>query len=136
VKARHADDSACDVLFDRLISSNVHAISGAPLAGAPVEVRGGARTSTDANGDFTLTVSPDRYQLNAAARGYAPLAAAVDANRDVRVQIALESLDSLKLRQIGAVSGRLAPIVGTIHPKATYVELEVASALPGKGQAG
>jgi outer membrane cobalamin receptor len=63
-----------------------------------------------------LTVSPDRHQLSAAARGYAPLAVAVDANRDVRVEVALESLDSPKLRQIGevTVSGRLAPIVGTI----------------------
>src|SRR5450755_2846458 len=85
-------------------------------ASARVEVRGGAHTSTDANGDFTLTASPDRYQLSAAARGYAPITVAVDATRDVRVQIALESLDSPKLRQIGevTVSGRFAPIVGTI----------------------
>jgi outer membrane receptor protein involved in Fe transport len=99
-----------------LISGNVHAISGAPLAGARVAVRGGAHTATDAGGNFALTLSPGRYQISAAARGYAPLTVEVDASRDVPLQVALEPLDSPKLRQIGevTVSGRLAPIVGTI----------------------
>jgi outer membrane receptor protein involved in Fe transport len=99
-----------------VISGYVHAISGTPLAGARVEVRGGAHTSTDAAGNFVLTTAPGRYAVSAAARGYAPLTVTVAADRDVRVQVALEPLDSPKLRQIGevAVDARLAPVVGAI----------------------
>jgi outer membrane receptor protein involved in Fe transport len=99
-----------------LISGNVHAISGAPLAGARIELRGGSHTTSDARGDFALTAGPGHYQLAAAARGFAPVTVAVDADHDVPVQISLEPLDSPKLRQIGQVTvdGRLAPIVGAI----------------------
>ncbi|MBC5799390.1 MAG: TonB-dependent receptor [Candidatus Eremiobacteraeota bacterium] len=101
-----------------MISGNVHAISGMPLAGAGVVVRGSRATpvSSDGKGDFSLLVSPGSYQLAASARGYAPLTVAVKADHDVNVQVALEPLDSPKLRQIGSVTvdGRLAPIVGTI----------------------
>jgi outer membrane receptor protein involved in Fe transport len=99
-----------------LISGNVHAISGAPLGGARVEVRGGAHTATDAQGNFALSAAPGKYQLAASARGYAPVTVAVDADHDIPVQVALEPLDSPKLRQIGEVTvdGRLAPIVGAI----------------------
>jgi outer membrane receptor protein involved in Fe transport len=99
-----------------LISGNVHAISGQPLSGVRVELRGGPHTTSDAGGNFALTANPGQYQLAASARGYAPLTVAVDANHDVPIQVALEPLDSPKLRQIGQVTvdGRLAPIVGAI----------------------
>lgn len=101
-----------------LISGNVHAVSGTPLAGAGVVVRGAATTplSADAKGNFSLLVSPGPYQLAASARGYAPVRVAVKAEHDLNVQMSLEPLDSPKLRQIGLVTvdGRLTPIQGTI----------------------
>ncbi|MDQ2908432.1 MAG: TonB-dependent receptor [Candidatus Eremiobacteraeota bacterium] len=101
-----------------LISGNVHAVSGTPLAGAGVVVRGATttRSTADRKGDFSLHARPGSYEVDAAARGYAPVTVAVKADHDVDVQIALEPLDSPKLRQIGRVTvdGRLTPILGTI----------------------
>ena len=101
-----------------MISGNVHAVSGTPVSGAHLVLQGPvpADVSTDANGDFILTVQPGAYRLAASALGYASLTVAVDADHDVKLEIALEPLDSPKLRQIGAVTvdGRLAPIAGTI----------------------
>ena len=101
-----------------MISGNVHAVSGTPVSGAHLVLQGPvpADVSTDANGDFTLTVRPGAYRLAASALGYASLTVAVDADHDVKLEIAREPLDSPKLRQIGAVTvdGRLAPIAGTI----------------------
>jgi outer membrane cobalamin receptor len=101
-----------------MISGNVHAASGTPVGGAHLVLQGPvpASVSSDANGDFTLTVRPGTYQLATSARGYASLTVEVDADHDVKLEIALEPLDSPKLRQIGAVTvdGRLAPIAGTI----------------------
>jgi len=101
-----------------LISGNVHAISGAPLAAAHVEVRGHTKvdTQTDAKGAFSVTVDPGTYEVAASATGYAPATVAVDATHDTVVDVALEPLDSPKLRQIGRVTvdGRLTPIRGTI----------------------
>jgi outer membrane receptor protein involved in Fe transport len=101
-----------------MIGGNVHAISGAPLAGARVELAGTsvAPVTSDARGNFSLVASPGDYRLAVAASGFAPVTVAVKADRDVNVQVALEPLDSPKLRQIGLVTvdGRLAPIRGTI----------------------
>lgn len=101
-----------------MVSGNVHAISGTPLAGAGVVLRGTANApvTTDRAGDFSLLVRPGSYLLGASVRGYAPVTVAVKADHDVNVQVALEPLDSPKLRQIGfvTVDGRLAPIVGAI----------------------
>ncbi len=101
-----------------LISGNVHANSGAPLVGARLELRGAVtqRATTDVKGDFALTAAPGTYALAAAARGYAPVTVAVRADHDVNVQVALEPLDSAKLRVIGRVTvdGRLAPVQGTM----------------------
>ena len=101
-----------------MISGNVHAVSGTPVSGAHLVLQGPvpADVSTDANGDFILTVQPGAYRLAASALGYASLTVAVDADHDVKLEIAREPLDSPKLRQIGAVTvdGRLAPIAGTI----------------------
>ena len=101
-----------------LVSGNVHASSGAPLAGVHITLRGSVRaqSSTDAHGDFSVSVAPGSYQLDASVRGYAPVTVAVDAAHDISVQIALEALDAPALRQIGSVTvdGRLAPIQGAI----------------------
>jgi outer membrane cobalamin receptor len=101
-----------------LIGGNVHAVSGAPLAAAHIDVRAATslQTVSDARGDFSLTAPPGVYAVAVSAPGYAPLTVSVDATHDVRVQIALEPLDSPKLRAIGqaTVDGRLAPIQGTI----------------------
>ena len=45
-----------------MISGNVHAVSGTPVSGAHVVLQGPVPgdVSTDANGDFTLTVRPER----------------------------------------------------------------------------
>ncbi len=111
-----------------LISGNVHAPSGGPLAGVRVELHGAgnARASTDRFGNFAFQANPGTYQLRVSAPGYAPLTAAIDADRDLPVQVALEPLDSPKLRQIGEISvdGRLAPLVGTI-PSATITRADL-----------
>ncbi len=118
--ARHPDGPmtlpAIIVAMCCTISGNVHAVSGTPLADVRIEVRGGAHTTTDAHGDFTLTEAPGAYQIGVSVRGYAPVTVAVRADRDVPLQVALEPLDSPKLRQIGTVTidGRLTPIVGAL----------------------
>jgi len=93
-------------------------VSGAPLADARIEVRASApvQTLSDAGGSFSLSVKPGTYELTASAQGYAPVTVAVAADHDVAVRIALEPLDSPKLRQIGLVTvdGRLIPIQGAI----------------------
>ena len=111
-----------------LVSGNVHAISGAPIAGAHAELRGGSTltTSTDASGGFAITVPPGTYRIVASAKGFASVTVAADVEGDTTVQIALEPLDSPKLRQIGVVTvdGRLAPIQGTI-PAVTLTRAEL-----------
>lgn len=101
-----------------IISGNAHAVSGSPLAGARVVLQGAAvaHAATDARGDFAVVAAPGRYRLAASASGFAPVTVDIDADHDVKVQLALEPLDSPKLRQIGEVTvdGRLAPIRGTI----------------------
>ncbi|MBD5657651.1 MAG: TonB-dependent receptor, partial [Candidatus Eremiobacteraeota bacterium] len=101
-----------------MIGGNVHAISGAPLAGARVELQGATTppVTTDAAGDFSFLASPGTYRLAASASGYASVTGTVKADHDTRLGVALEPLDSPKLRQIGAVTvdGRLSPINGTI----------------------
>jgi outer membrane receptor protein involved in Fe transport len=110
------------------VGGNVHAVSGAPLTGARIELRGveTLRSTSDAHGDFKVVVKPGRYQLAAEVEGYAPLSVAVDATQDVDVRLALEPLDSPKLRQIGQaiVDGRLAPIAGTI-PSVTITRADL-----------
>ena len=110
------------------VAGNVHAVSGTPLTGAHIALRGAEtlRGVSDGRGDFKLVVKPAHYQLEAAVDGYAPVTVDVDATHDVDVQIALEPLDSPKLRQIGQVSvdGRLAPIQGTI-PSVTITRADL-----------
>ena len=102
-----------------LISGNVHAASGAPLAGVRIELRGDvveAPVSSDARGNFSLLASPGRYRMAASVRGYTPVTVTVGAEHDASIDVTLEPLDSPELRQIGrvAVDGRLTPIQGAI----------------------
>jgi outer membrane receptor protein involved in Fe transport len=101
-----------------LVSGNVHGQSGQPLAGVRIDVRGPAvdQTATDAHGDFSLTEPPGSYVLSASVRGYAPVAISLQLTHDVSLAIALEALNSPRLRQIGTVmvNGRLTPIRGAV----------------------
>jgi outer membrane receptor protein involved in Fe transport len=105
------------------ISGNVRAASGAPLAGARVEVSSAqpARSISDRSGRFELTVKPGQYELDASSEGFASVSVSLDATHDATVQITLEPVDSPKLRQIGTVTvdGRLAPNRGAI-PAVTF----------------
>jgi outer membrane receptor protein involved in Fe transport len=104
------------------IAGNVHAVSGGPLAAAQILVRAAPAgapaltTTTDSAGTFSVSEPPGTYNVAASAKGFASVTVSVNAERDASVQIALEPLDSPKLRQIGTatVDGRLAPIAGTI----------------------
>lgn len=115
-----------------IISGNVHAASGAPLAAAKVLVRADAaqapprNTITNGQGHFSLQAIPGTYRIAVTEEGFAPIVISVDAERNVDVQIALEPLDSPKLRTIGTarVNGRLAPIQGTI-PSVTLTRAEL-----------
>ena len=101
-----------------LISGNVHAQSGAPLSHVRIALLGVASldTTSDAKGNFSLSAPQGAYVLSASVRGFSPVAIALKVDRDVTVDVALEALDSPKLRQIGTVivDGRLAPIRGVI----------------------
>jgi outer membrane receptor protein involved in Fe transport len=101
-----------------LVSGNVDGQSGQPLAGARIDVRGPAvgQTATDAQGDFSLTEPPGSYLLSASVRGYAPVTISLQLTHDVALAIALEALNSPRLRQIGTVTvnGRLTPIRGAV----------------------
>jgi outer membrane receptor protein involved in Fe transport len=101
-----------------LIGGNVHAVSGAPLAAANLILHGKTTKSVtaDAKGDFSIQAAPGTYELASTARGYATIVVSVDATHDVRLEVAMEPLDSPKLRQVGSVTvdGRLAPIRSAI----------------------
>jgi outer membrane cobalamin receptor len=100
------------------IAGTVNGASGGAIAGARILAQGAAQTSavSGPRGEFSLGVTPGSYRVSVTARGYASVVVAVDARRDVSMQIALEPLDSPKLRVIGRVTvdGRLTPIQGTI----------------------
>ncbi len=105
------------------ISGNVHAASGVPLAAVRIEARSGTNVSatSDGNGDFVLQAPAGTYRLEATEKGYGPVTVTVrTVDHDVTVAIALEPLDSPKLRQVGSVTvdGRLTPIRGAL-PSAT-----------------
>src|SRR5471030_1854768 len=101
-----------------LVTGNVHAPSGAPLANAHIVVRGGVtrETTSDAKGDFSIIAGPGPQNVNALVQGYSPVTIALSLDHDTKLDVTLESLDSPKLRQIGSVTvdGRLTPITGTI----------------------
>jgi outer membrane cobalamin receptor len=100
-----------------LITGNVHAQSGAPLANVQIALQAGAsHTTSDGKGAFSLSAAPGSVHLTAEAQGYAPVTVALQLARNTTVDITLEPLDAPQLRLIGRVTvdGRLAPIQGTI----------------------
>lgn len=111
-----------------LVSGNVHASSGAVVAGARTELRGAvSRVATaDASGRFSLTVPPGNYRVVTVANGYAPLTVTLDVAADSTLDFSLEPLDSPKLRPIGSVTvdGRLVPQQGTI-PSVTITRADL-----------
>jgi outer membrane receptor protein involved in Fe transport len=101
-----------------LATGHVHAISGAPLAGATVTLRGAAtaKTTTDDQGNFSVEVQPGAYQVGVAVRGYVPISLGLRVSHDTTIDVALEPADAPTLRVIGRVTvdGRLAPVQGAI----------------------
>ena len=101
------------------MSGHVRAPSGAPIAGAVVVISHSAtaRTTSAADGSFTLHVDPGVQSLTASARGYAQAdAGPIDVRKDLAVDIVLDPRDAQRLRPIGTVSvdGRLAIARNTI----------------------
>jgi outer membrane receptor protein involved in Fe transport len=89
-----------------LVGGNVHAPSGAPIAHALLVVDGLRRveTTSDAKGNFSVSVPPGSYTITAVAHGYVPVQADTgNVVGDTRVDIVLEPTDSPKLRTIGEV---------------------------------
>jgi outer membrane receptor protein involved in Fe transport len=102
-----------------LLSGTVHTPAGAPVAGAHLALRGAAqaKSTTDDHGRFSLRTAPGTYQLDASARGFAPLTVSpVVIERDTALDVVLEPSDSPQLRTIGSVTvnGRLARVSGAI----------------------
>lgn len=101
-----------------LVSGQVNASSGAPLADAHVVAHRGESTNatSDASGKFTLDLAPGDYQVDVSARGFASVSIDLKVDHDAAMAVTLEPLDLGSLRVIGTVSvdGRLAPIRGTI----------------------
>ncbi|HKU80630.1 MAG TPA: TonB-dependent receptor, partial [Candidatus Tumulicola sp.] len=90
-----------------LVGGNVHTPAGAPIARAELSFRGpvAARATTDARGNFTLQLSPGRYDLTVVARSFA--AVTVDTGEigeGARIEVVLEPADTPKLRTIGVVT--------------------------------
>ncbi len=101
-----------------LITGNVHAQSGAPLSNVHIVLHGGAplETVSDPSGEFSITAPPGAYRLDASVAGYSPVSVSLNVAGDSKVDVALEPLDSGKLRLIGSVTvdGRLTPVQGAI----------------------
>ncbi len=110
------DTSASAVTWQ--VNGTVHAQSGAPLVNVRIILSGPTTTETtsDLKGNFSLSASPGPYVLNASVRGYASVTIALTLSRNVFVDVALESLNSPTIRQIGTVTvdGRLTPLRGAI----------------------
>ncbi len=90
-----------------LIGGHVTTPAGAPIAQASVVFSGpkDARISTDAKGEFSVSLPPGRYNLTASARGYASITVNTgNITADARVNVVLEPVDSPKLRTIGQVT--------------------------------
>ncbi len=105
------------------VSGQVHAPSGAPLANATIVLHGkdDLRAGSDSAGNFSVHLDPGSYVLDAAAAGYAPSSVGpIAVDHDVVLDIALEPVDSPKLRSIGRVTvdGRLA-LVRDVVPSIT-----------------
>jgi outer membrane cobalamin receptor len=90
-----------------LISVHVHTPSGAPISQARIVFSGPQHVvaTTDAAGNASVTARAGRYELSVSAPGY--VAVAVDTGYIVagsKVDVALEPVDSAKLRVVGRVT--------------------------------
>lgn len=112
-----------------LLSGQVHAGSGAPVADANVLLHGAARrnATTDSAGTFSVEMPPGDYQLDVTARGYGSVTIDLKVDHDTKVAVTLQPLDAPTLRTIGTVTvdGRLAPLRGTI-PSITLTRDDMA----------
>ncbi len=90
-----------------LVSGTVHSASGPPIARAELTVRGpkSAATTTDAKGNFSIELSPGRYDLTVVAHGYASVTVNTgDITDGAHIEVVLEPSDAPKLRTIGQVT--------------------------------
>ncbi len=90
-----------------LITGSVHAPAGAAIARASLLFSGPKALSTqsDANGTFSASLPPGRYDLTVSASGYATVTVNTgDINRDSNVDVVLEPVNSPRLRTIGQVT--------------------------------
>lgn len=90
-----------------LVTVHVHAPSGAPVAQARIVFSGPQHVvaTSDAAGDASVTIASGRYELAVSAPGF--VAMTVDTGDIVtqsKVDVALEPVDSAKLRVIGHVT--------------------------------
>jgi outer membrane cobalamin receptor len=90
-----------------LVSGNVHAPSGAPIARAELTFHGpvSGKTTTDGRGDFSLQLPPGRYDLTVVARSYAAITVNTGQIAEgAHIAVVLEPADTPKLRTIGVVT--------------------------------
>ncbi|HEV3085579.1 MAG TPA: carboxypeptidase regulatory-like domain-containing protein, partial [Candidatus Elarobacter sp.] len=92
-----------------VVQGSVRTTAGTPIAGAIVALSGPAtaRTTTDADGAFTVTVPPGVYRIDVTRPGYVPAVLsdfAVVAGTTVPVTVALNQASLTSLQQIGRVS--------------------------------
>ncbi|MEO6148540.1 MAG: TonB-dependent receptor [Mucilaginibacter sp.] len=81
---------------DQKVTGNVTDVSGAPLPGVTVSVKGTTKAiATDANGDFQLQVAPGQNTLSIAMIGFTTQDVAVTAGQNIKVVLA-ESISQLK----------------------------------------
>ncbi|MBV8370409.1 MAG: TonB-dependent receptor [Candidatus Eremiobacteraeota bacterium] len=92
-----------------VVQGSVKTTAGTPIAGATVALSGpaSARTTTDADGNFTVTVAPGVYRIDVTRPGYVPAVLsdfAVVAGSTIPVTVALNQANLTSLQQIGRVS--------------------------------
>ena len=101
-----------------ILSGQVHAAGGAPLAQANVVLRGPETktVTTDSKGVFSATAPPGDYQLITTVRGYLPASIDLKVEHDSTVDFSLEPVDAPTLRTIATITvdGRVTPQRGTI----------------------
>ncbi len=90
-----------------LVGGNVHNPAGAPIAQAQLTFRGpkSATVSTDAKGNFSVSIPAGKYNLTVVAKGYADATVNTGELSDgARISVTLEPSDTPKLRTIGQVT--------------------------------
>lgn len=92
-----------------VINGSVRSGAGVPVAGATVTVSGPSRASatSDANGEFSVTVPPGIYRIEVRHGGFLPATlndVAVVAGSSVPLSVTLNQADLTSLRTIGSVT--------------------------------